>query len=170
MEKSKIRKNKILDWYKKYSYLHKLIGGLENEGEIGSTITSFMLNAQLIEYRLKKEINLLNHFINHEMIGDSHFSLSTKSVEEVEEEKVTLGSLIKKLDNYESEYLIKLKKTLKELIHYRNLFVHKLFNQGSLKGLEGSALEGNKIASNAWNQLEDLNFLTSGEYYREKYG
>ena len=170
MEKSKIRGDKILDWYQKYNHLRKLIGELESEGKVETTIMSFMLHAQLIEYRLKKEINLLNHFINNEMTSDSNFSLSTKSVEEVEEENITLGQLIKKLDSYQSRHITELKKTLGKLKGYRNKFAHSMFNQGSLKSLESSALEGNKIASNAWNQLEELNYLTSGDYYRDKYG
>ncbi len=165
----KNRKILVSEWYRKYKYLHNLIQELEQKEEAGSSITSFMLNSQLIEYRLKKEINLLNSFINSHM-PDPIFKLTTKTVEEIEEEKMTLGILIKELDRYEGDLLSKLKTTLKELKRYRNIFIHKLFNIGSLGEIEKAAVKGNQLANDAWNQMEDLNYLTGGDYENDKFG
>ncbi len=167
MDTKNIKMGLVLKWYEKYSYLHKLINDLEQKKEKGSNITSFMLNAQLIEYRLKKEINLLSHYINSN-ISDTRFKLVTKSVEEIEEEKMTLGNLIKELDRFEGKQLINLKKTLKELLHYRNLFIHKLFNIGTLGEIETAALKGNQLANKAWNEMEEINYFTGGDYARDK--
>lgn len=166
MTTKKIKRELVLKWYEKYSYLHKFINNLEQKMEIGSSITSFMLNSQLIEYRLKKEINLLSHYINSN-ITDTRLKLVSKSVEEIEEEKMTLGNLIKELDYYEGKQLINLKKILKELVHYRNLFIHRLFNIGTLEEIEKAALKGNQLANKAWNEMDEINYFTGGDYSRD---
>ena len=156
------------DWYKKYTYLQTQIGDLETKDKMGS-ILAFMLRSQLIEYRLKKELNLLNHSINSQ-VENPTIKLTTKSIEKIEEYKITLGALIKELDRYDWNSLEKLKLTLKEMLKYRNTFIHKLFNVGNLKELEKAALKGNELAKTAWSELEEINYFTSGDYNIEKYG
>ena len=169
MDTKKTKSHRVLQWYKKYAYLQRLIQDLVKRGDVGSSIMSFMLNTQLIEHRLKKEINLLNSFINKN-ISNSTFRLTTKSVEGIEEEKITLGNLIKELNLYDGELLNDLKKVLKELLHYRNLFIHKLFNMGTLEEAEKAALKGNQLAIRAWNEMESINYFTGGDYENDKFG
>lgn len=164
--------NEILEWNKKYVYLQRIIKELSGKKESGHVISSFILHAQLIEYRLKKEINLIASSINSHT-HNSPFKLITKSPVALEEEKLTLGNLIRELDRYDGEMLKKLKTVLKELLIlliYRNRVNHGLFNIGTLVKVEKDAIKGNELASKAWNEMESINYFTSGEYYSDMVG
>ena len=121
--------------------IDKLIQGVNNFSKNNdplSQIALFIIRAQLVEFRIKELILGIDYFLEKSTnMHPVYRKQNTKKDEGVN--KLTLGQVIKELENYEGNSIKYLCKKLNELKFNKNRikFAHKLFEQNQDTNLLG---------------------------------
>jgi hypothetical protein len=163
------------DWQKKISFLEDQISKLDKLKAFPIfSIASFLLKTQLIEWKLRQLIPLLdfhlNYFNNSPILklkikvpskNKKVKSKNSKAQDQLSLGKLTLGQLINEIECYESvdnQFLKfeELKTNLKNLQGLRNKFVHHIFDVGSIDDLVNDSEKGLEIAKEAIKNIEEV--------------
>jgi len=154
MDESELRK-RLVDWLVKIKFLKDQIGKLENLKNFPIfAISAFLLKSQLIEFELKQVIFSLDLYL--------YFQNRSKILKKVvrtpkDLDDLTLGKLVREVEQFEGDRLEDLKANLRALASKRNEFNHRLFSQGKdVTKLSIDAEEGIKAANKILRLLEKL--------------
>lgn len=165
----------LSDWQKKILFLEDQISKLDKLKDFPIfSIASFLLKTQLIEWKLRQLIPILdfhlNYFNNSPILRlKIKMPSKTKGTEgkilkvhdQLSLEKLTLGQLINEIESYESvddQFLEfeELKANLRKLQGLRNKFVHHIFDVGSTDDLVSDSEKGLKIAEEVIKNIEKV--------------
>src|SRR4030042_2761674 len=146
---------RFIDWIVKIQILKMQIEKLDKtSGFLISSIASFLLKSQIIEFELKQLLTALDlHFNN---ISRPHF-LKRKIRTPKDFDRFTLGKIVGEINLFDWDKLDEMKDNLGFLVKKRNDFVHNLFgNDKNIKELEKEAKIGIIIANNVIRKIEEL--------------
>jgi len=163
------------DWQKKILFLENQISKLDKLKALPIfSIASFLLKTQLIEWKSRQLIPLLefhlNYFNNSPILklkikvpskNKKAKSKIPKAQDQLSLEKLTLGQLINEIEYYESvdnqfSKFEELKTNLKNLQGLRNKFVHHIFDLGDIDDLVSDSEKGLKIAEEVIKNIEEV--------------
>lgn len=86
----------------------------------------------------------------------------------MDEQRMTLGILKGKIDEYTGEFLRDLQSNLRELNKFRVKFVHQLFSPGSISELITEAKRALDVANKVINNIELVNnFLDKNDPHKK---
>ena len=145
------------DWYIKVRLLQNEIDELKKVQNFSIlTVAVFLLKCQVIEFELKQFIFGLDVYLHSRNLS-KFINRRTRTPAEFDSDKLTLGRLKQKIDEFEGDILQNLQGNLKLLVGKRNVFTHKLFSPGKdVAGLKKEAKEGIKIADEVLDNLASI--------------
>lgn len=143
-----------MDWYAKVNFLKEEIDEFKKLQNFSIfAITVFLLKCQIIEFELKQFIFGLDLYLHSRNLSKP-INRRTRTPAKFDSDKLTLGRLKQKIDEFEGDILKSLQGNLKLLVGKRNAFTHKLFSPGrDIAGLKKEAKAGIKIADEVLDNL-----------------
>ena len=163
-EEKKREKSVFLRYFKIYQ-LKEQMGALEKlKGTPIFAISAFVFKSQLIEFELKRIIQVLDMEININLVKSINGLKRIIRSPEYFNDK-TLGRVISIVNEYEGLVNHDFKKKLKELNDLRNDFTHHLFsNEKKLDELVKDSERGLIIGDNILKEIELINDKILGPF------